>query len=203
MGRKTISLNHPWHYFDISFAFSPKAGMNGLLQNLASTPNRPSARCKTILCPSTLPNWRNAVGLKSYAGKALFKGSSKKNWHTDLFAVKDKPLSTTKIPKRSKLTSILMWHVTVTKLIHNTLMVTCHKSHSLWHPNLTAKESKATPREGVSYAPSRSHFSLWYDTHHRSFNRPQEMNRRIEPTAFPAYQSPMVIPVVNVWNFGP
>lgn len=77
-------------------------------QDLASIQNGPAARCKLLLCPSTLPNWRNAVGLKSYARKALFKGSSKKNWHTDLFAVKDKPLSTTKIPKRSKLTSILM-----------------------------------------------------------------------------------------------
>lgn len=25
MGRKTISQNHPWRYFDISFAFSPKS----------------------------------------------------------------------------------------------------------------------------------------------------------------------------------
>ena len=202
MGRKTISQNHPWRYFDISFAFSQKAGMNGLPQNLAFTPNRPSARCKTILCLSTRPYRRNAEELKSYAGKALFKGEFKKSWHTDQFAVKDKLFSATKIPKRSELTSILMWLVTITILIHNTLMVTCHKSHSLWHQNLTAKENKATPREGVS-APSRSHFSLWYDTHHWSFNRPQERNRRIEPTAFPVYQSPMVIPVVNVWNFGP
>ena len=47
-------------------------------QDLASIQNGPAARCKLLLCPSTPPNWRNAVGLKSYAGKALFKGSSKR-----------------------------------------------------------------------------------------------------------------------------
>lgn len=52
--------------------------MNGLPQNLAFTPNRPSARCKTILCLSTRPYRRNAEELKSYAGKALFKGEFKK-----------------------------------------------------------------------------------------------------------------------------
>lgn len=56
-----------------------------------------------------------------------------------------------------------MQHVTVTKLIHNTLMVTCHKSHSLYHKNLTAKENKATAREGVSYAPLAAIFR--YDIH--------------------------------------
>lgn len=55
-----------------------KAGINGLPQNLASITNRPSVRCKTILCPSTRPYRRNAEGLKSYAGKALFKGEFKK-----------------------------------------------------------------------------------------------------------------------------
>lgn len=59
--------------------FPPKAGMNGLPQNLAFTPNRPSARCKTILCLSTRPYRRNAEELKSYAGKALFKGEFKKS----------------------------------------------------------------------------------------------------------------------------
>lgn len=49
-------------------------------QDLASIQNGPAARCKLLLCPSTLPNWRNAVGLKSYAGKALFKGSSKRTY---------------------------------------------------------------------------------------------------------------------------
>lgn len=59
--------------------FPQKAGMNGLPQNLAFTPNRPSARCKTILCLSTRPYRRNAEELKSYAGKALFKGEFKKS----------------------------------------------------------------------------------------------------------------------------
>lgn len=58
--------------------FPQKAGMNGPPQNLASIPNRPATRCKPLLCPSTLSSWRNAEGLKSYAGKALFKGSSKR-----------------------------------------------------------------------------------------------------------------------------
>lgn len=58
--------------------FPQKAGMNGLPQNLASTPNRPSARCKTILCLSTRPYRRNAEELKSYAVKAMFKGEFKK-----------------------------------------------------------------------------------------------------------------------------
>lgn len=52
--------------------------MNGLPQNLASIPNRPSARCKLLPYLSTRPYRRNAEGLKSYAGKALFKWEFKK-----------------------------------------------------------------------------------------------------------------------------
>lgn len=204
MRRKTISQNHPWRYFDISFAFSPKsrnersASRTWHQYQIAHlhAAKRYSVR-QPDLTEETRKDW------KVTQEKRCLNGSSKKSWHTDQFAVKAKLFSTTDYPKHPELTSILMWHVTVTNLIHNTLMVTCHKSHSLWHHNFTAKESKATPREGVSYVPSRSHFSLWYDTRHRPFYRPQERDKRIEPIAFPAYQSPMVIPVVNVWNFGP
>lgn len=147
--------------------------MNGLPQNLASIPNRPAARCKLLLCPSSLPNWRNAEGLKSYAGKALFKGKFKKLTHR---------------PICRQVQTVFCHGLSETLRINIYFDVTCDRyqfdsQHFNGHMSqvtfpLTSKshrqrEQGNTTRGGI-IRPLSQPFSLWYDTHHRSFNRPPE-----------------------------